>query len=95
MHAGKDCGIICRETLIEKRKKLSDIDAKWHFIGHLQRNKAKDAPKAEDYFLAKVDSVELLGTDRSVIDATKVSPANSYIFLQPKEYSMLPTVFST
>ncbi len=52
-----------------------------------RRNKAKDAPSAEDYFLASVDSVELLGTDRSVIDPTKVSPANSYIFLQPKEYS--------
>lgn len=47
------------EAFNEKYETLKDIDdIKWHFIGHLQRNKCKDIINKIDY-LHSLDSLEL------------------------------------
>ncbi len=43
---------------IEKIEKLSNLEIRWHFIGHLQKNKVKKAVKYFDV-IQTVDSVEL------------------------------------
>ena len=44
------------QEMSEKRAKLGDLDATWHFIGHLQSNKAKLAAQIFD----RVDSIDSL-----------------------------------
>lgn len=46
------------EPFIRKRFVLRNLEAKWHFIGHLQRNKAKLMINDIDY-LHSLDSLEL------------------------------------
>ena len=46
------------EAFLEKYDELKDINPKWHFIGHLQRNKAKKVLDKIDY-LHSLDSIEL------------------------------------
>jgi pyridoxal phosphate enzyme (YggS family) len=58
-----DCGLQCfGENYIqearEKIKNLADVKASWHFIGHLQSNKAKYAVKLFD-LIHSVDSLKL------------------------------------
>lgn len=43
---------------IAKQSQLSDMTAVWHFIGHLQKNKAKEAARHFDW-IHTVDSVQL------------------------------------
>ena len=45
--------------LIEKKEKIRKRDIEWHFIGHLQRNKAKKIINEIDV-LHTVDSLKLL-----------------------------------
>jgi hypothetical protein len=44
------------QEMSEKRAKLGELDATWHFIGHLQSNKAKLAAQIFD----RVDSIDSL-----------------------------------
>ena len=53
-------------------KKYDDII--WHFIGHLQRNKAKDVINKIDY-LHSLDSLELA----KIIDKNRVTPLKTFI----------------
>lgn len=46
------------EAFLDKYEKLKDINPTWHFIGHLQRNKAKKVLNKIDY-LHSLDSIEL------------------------------------
>jgi len=46
------------QEMQEKRPKLSDLDITWHFIGHLQSNKARLAVQLFDR-IASVDSLSL------------------------------------
>jgi pyridoxal phosphate enzyme (YggS family) len=46
------------EPFLEKYDELKDLDIKWHFIGHLQRNKAQLVINKIDY-LHSLDSLEL------------------------------------
>lgn len=47
------------DSFLKKYEELSDLkDVSWHFIGHLQRNKAKDIINKIDY-LHSLDSIEL------------------------------------
>ena len=49
------------QELVEKAEALSDLaDLRWHFIGHLQRNKAKDVVRI-GAAVETVDSVRLAG----------------------------------
>jgi len=48
----------CVQEAAEKRKKIKDSSVKWHFIGHLQKNKAKFAVELFDV-IESVDSIEL------------------------------------
>jgi PLP dependent protein len=43
---------------LPKREALADLDATWHFIGHLQSNKAKKVVEAFDW-VESVDRLEL------------------------------------
>jgi len=61
-----NCGVKCLgENYIqearEKIENLSDLQASWHFIGHLQKNKAKYAVKLFD-LIHSVDSFKLAQT---------------------------------
>jgi pyridoxal phosphate enzyme (YggS family) len=47
------------QEAIPKIKTLSHLDAEWHFIGHLQTNKARDAVRYFS-FIQSVDSIRLL-----------------------------------
>ena len=49
---------IRRWTFLSKYELLKDNDIKWHFIGHLQRNKATKVIDKIDY-LESLDSLEL------------------------------------
>ena len=46
------------DAFLTKYETLKDLDIKWSFIGHLQRNKAKEAINKIDY-LHSLDSLEL------------------------------------
>ena len=46
------------DSFLNKYEKLKDLPIKWHFIGHLQRNKAKDVINKID-FLDSLDSLKL------------------------------------
>ena len=54
------------QEMSEKRAKLGDLDATWHFIGHLQSNKAKLAAELAD----RIDSVDSLGLAQKLDAAT-------------------------
>jgi pyridoxal phosphate enzyme (YggS family) len=46
------------DSFLEKKSKLNDLDISWHFIGHLQKNKAKLVVNEIEY-LHSLDSLDL------------------------------------
>lgn len=63
------------DAFLEKYEKLKDYkNIKWHFIGHLQKNKAKKIIDKIDY-LHSLDSIELA----RIIDKNIFHPLNCFI----------------
>ena len=62
------------DAFLSKYAALKDLDIKWHFIGHLQRNKAHLVLDKIDY-LHSLDSLELV----KVINRYRLSPLNCFI----------------
>ena len=62
------------EAFLDKYEKLKDINPTWHFIGHLQRNKAKKIINKIDY-LHSLDSIELA----KIINKEREEPLNCFI----------------
>ena len=62
------------DAFLNKYEALKDLDIKWHFIGHLQRNKAHLILDKIDY-LHSLDSLELVKT----INKYRLSPLNCFI----------------
>lgn len=62
------------EAFLDKYEKLKDINLTWHFIGHLQRNKAKKIINKIDY-LHSLDSIELA----KIINKEREEPLNCFI----------------
>ena len=62
------------ESFLEKYEALKDKDIVWHFIGHLQRNKALKIINKIDY-LHSLDSLELA----KIIDKNRVTPLKTFI----------------
>ena len=54
----KDIGENRVDAFLHKYEELNGLPIKWHFIGHLQRNKAKDVINKIDY-LDSLDSLKL------------------------------------
>ena len=57
------------ESFLVKHEQLKDLPIKWHFIGHLQRNKAKEIINKIDY-LDSLDSLKLA----ELIQKERLSP---------------------
>ena len=62
------------DSFLTKYVDLLDYDVTWHFIGHLQRNKAKLVIDKIDY-LHSLDSLELA----KIIDKLRDKPLNCFI----------------
>ena len=62
------------DAFLTKYEALKDLDIKWHFIGHLQRNKAHLILDKIDY-LHSLDSLELVKT----INKTRLSPLDCFV----------------
>ena len=62
------------ESFLKKHEELSDIKAKWHFIGHLQRNKARKVINKIDC-LHSLDSLDLA----AIIDEYRDKPLDCFI----------------
>ena len=62
------------DAFLEKYESLKDLDISWHFIGHLQRNKAHLVLDKIDY-LHSLDSLELA----KLINKYRVAPLNCFI----------------
>ena len=63
------------DSFLKKHEELSDLkDISWHFIGHLQRNKAKEVVNKIDY-LHSLDSIELA----KKINVLREAPLNVFI----------------
>ena len=62
------------DSFLTKYVDLLDYDVTWHFIGHLQRNKAKLVVDKIDY-LHSLDSLELA----KIIDKLRDKPLNCFI----------------
>ena len=62
------------DAFLEKYESLKDLDVSWHFIGHLQRNKAHLVLDKIDY-LHSLDSLELV----KVINKYRLSPLNCFV----------------
>lgn len=62
------------DAFLEKYESLKDLDITWHFIGHLQRNKAHLVLDKIDY-LHSLDSLELA----SMINKYRIAPLNCFI----------------
>lgn len=62
------------EPFLEKYEELKDLDIRWHFIGHLQRNKCKLIINKIDC-LHSLDSLELA----KMIDKERTSPLDVFI----------------
>ncbi|MBR6072565.1 MAG: YggS family pyridoxal phosphate-dependent enzyme [Acholeplasmatales bacterium] len=63
------------DSFNNKYEELKDVkDIKWHFIGHLQRNKCKDIINKIDY-LHSLDSIELA----KMIEKYRVNELNTFI----------------
>lgn len=62
------------DAFLNKYESLKGLDIKWHFIGHLQRNKAHLVLNKIDY-LHSLDSLELA----KVINRYRLSPLNCFI----------------
>lgn len=62
------------DAFTRKYNELFDLPITWHFIGHLQKNKAKDIINKISY-LHSLDSLELA----KIIDKTRIEPLNCFI----------------
>ena len=62
------------DAFLSKYEALKDLDISWHFIGHLQRNKAHLVLDKIDY-LHSLDSLELVKT----INKYRLSPLNCFV----------------
>ena len=62
------------DSFLSKYEALKDLDIAWCFIGHLQRNKAKEVINKIDY-LHSLDSIELVKT----INKYREKPLNCFI----------------
>ena len=62
------------DAFLEKYNNLQDLDITWHFIGHLQKNKAKKVIDKISY-LHSLDSLELA----SLIDKYASKPVKCFI----------------
>ncbi len=62
------------DSFLKKYDELKDYDIKWHFIGHLQRNKCKEVINKIDY-LHSLDSLELA----KMIDKYRDKPLDTFI----------------
>lgn len=63
------------DSFLKKYDELKEYpNIKWHFIGHLQRNKAKDVINKIDY-LHSLDSIELA----KIIDKSRTTPLNVFV----------------
>ena len=71
----KDYGENRVDSFLTKYNDLQDLkDIKWHFIGHLQRNKAKLVINKIDY-LHSLDSIELA----KIIEKERNTPLDTFI----------------
>ena len=74
-HGVKNFGENRVDAFLTKHEQLKDyIEIKWHFIGHLQRNKAKYMINKIDY-LHSLDSLELA----KMIDKLRERPLDTFI----------------
>ena len=62
------------DAFINKYDALKDLDVTWHFIGHLQRNKAKEVINKIDY-LHSLDSLKLADE----IEKYRTTPLNTFV----------------
>ena len=58
----RDFGENYVQELCEKMEELHDLDIRWHFIGHLQKNKARLLLSHRPALIQTVDSKELVDT---------------------------------
>ena len=70
----KDIGENRVDSFLTKFKELQGEDISWHFIGHLQRNKAKEVINKIDY-LDSLDSLKLA----EIINSARLSPLKCLI----------------
>ena len=70
----KDIGENRVDSFLNKYELLKDNDIKWHFIGHLQRNKATKVIDKIDY-LESLDSLELA----KIINSHRLSPLKCFV----------------
>ena len=74
-HSIKDFGENRTDSFLKKYQELKEYkDIKWHFIGHLQRNKAKEVINKIDY-LHSLDSLELA----KLIEKEREKPLPTFI----------------
>ena len=64
------------DSLLKKKKELSDLNITWHFIGHLQKNKAAKVINEIEY-LHSLDSLELA----EIIDKKRTTPLKCFVEL--------------
>ena len=62
------------DAFLDKYQRLNDPTIKWHFIGHLQRNKCKEIINKIDY-LHSLDSLELA----KIIDKERKTPLKCFV----------------
>lgn len=62
------------DAFLEKYEALNDLDIKWHFIGHLQTNKAKKVINIINY-LHSLDSLKLA----DIIQKERTTPLDTFI----------------
>ena len=70
----KDIGENRVDSFLHKYEALRDLPIKWHFIGHLQRNKTKDVINKIDY----LDSLDSLKLAKSV-ETHRLSPLKCFV----------------
>ena len=70
----KDIGENRVDSFLSKYESLKGHDIKWHFIGHLQRNKATKVIDKIDY-LESLDSLELA----KIINSHRLSPLKCFV----------------
>ena len=62
------------DSFLSKYESLKDLNITWHFIGHLQRNKAKEVVDKISY-LHSLDSLELA----KLINKYRITPLNCFV----------------
>ncbi len=64
------------DSFLEKKNELKDLNITWHFIGHLQKNKASKVINEIDY-LHSLDSIELA----KIINEKRKTPLKCFVEL--------------